>query len=132
MTSAIVASVTAYLLMGVCAVWLLRKQGGNRRLRGVIVLVGLMPVVEGIGLLKEKSLADLVVGGMCLGAFYLLDEESRDRKRTDMRLRLVEQETMFGKPHVVRRCFGREGCAVLSYKDARQSLQKPGSFAATN
>jgi heme A synthase len=73
-------------------VWV-RRRGSNQRLRLLAVLVGLLPVLQTIILLKENGywfrglnfpLADvihLLVGALCVCAMYLLDLEISDRRK---------------------------------------------------
>lgn len=104
MSLAILASVAAYLLTSVCAITLVRRRGPNRHLRLLTVVIGLLPLVQVLTLLRDRALGDLVLfrqaaenidlvmAYLCLFAIYLIDRESRDRRRTDMQLRLAEQE----------------------------------------
>lgn len=104
MSLAILASVAAYLLTSVCAITLVRRRSPNRHLRLLTVVIGLLPLVQVLTLLRDRALGDLVLfrqaaenidlvmAYLCLFAIYLIDRESRDRRRTDMQLRLAEQE----------------------------------------
>jgi hypothetical protein len=103
MPPAIFCSILAYLLTTLCAFTLLRRSGYNRRLRILMVVIGILSLCQAVNLLgnvgvwvvnnRVASHVDLFVGYVCLVAIYILEKEARDRKRTDMRLRLVEFES---------------------------------------
>jgi amino acid transporter len=112
MTLAVLFSLIAYSLTALCSIFIIRRRISTRRLRMLMVVVGLLPLVQCLTLLRNKAIwltstlntisdmTDLIVGALCLYAIYLIDVESRDRKRTDMQLRLVESETIPAtKPH---------------------------------
>src|SRR5438552_3148733 len=110
MTPAVLTSVTIYLVTALGALLWVRRRGLNQRLRLLALLVGLMPLLQAVTLLKDNGhwfanlnlplgdIAPLLLGALCVCAVYLLDLEISDRRKTDMRLRLVEQETPFHTP----------------------------------
>ncbi|MBL8216770.1 MAG: hypothetical protein JNK87_38980 [Bryobacterales bacterium] len=105
LTPAILSSVVAYLLTSACAILLVRRRFTNPRLRGLTMVIGMMPFLQAVSLLSERGvgflglrneigdLVDLFVSLLCLWSIHLLDEESRDRRSVDLRMRLMESDT---------------------------------------
>jgi hypothetical protein len=110
LTPAILSSVVAYLLTSACAILLVRRRFSNPRLRGLTMVIGMMPFMQAVSLLSERGVAflgyrneisdlvDLFVSLLCLWSIHLLDEESRDRHTVDVRMRLMESETRRQEP----------------------------------
>jgi hypothetical protein len=96
-------ALTAYLLTAVSAIAMLRRSA-NGRIRFLTFVVGLLPLCQTMLMLREyglftmpmfgraAELVELFVSALCLSAIHLLNKESRDRKLTDSKLRLVEAE----------------------------------------
>ena len=101
MTTAFFATLIAYAATSFSAFVLLRR-GSNRRLRFLTFVIGLLPLCQIVVLLQNKGLlinpslgaaaetVELMIGAMCLAAVHFLNEERRDRNRTDAKLRLAE------------------------------------------
>jgi hypothetical protein len=111
LTPAILSSVVAYLLSSACALLLVRRRFRNPRLRGLSIVIGMLPLLQALSLLNQRGLnlfglnhvtdlVDLFVSMLCLWSIHLLDVESRDRQQTDMKLRLVESEAAARAPGV--------------------------------
>jgi hypothetical protein len=110
MTPAILTPVAAYCLMSFFSVVVIRRRVHSPRLRTLTVVVGLLPLCQAAALLggslprnwhfggSPGDLVDSLMSLLCLFAVYLIDKESRDRKRADMRLRVAESETSPGAP----------------------------------
>lgn len=101
MTPAFFATLIAYGATSFSALILLRRST-NRRLRFLTFVIALLPLCQIIGLLQNKGIwispslgaaaetVELMIGAMCLTAVHYLNEERRDRNRTDAKLRLAE------------------------------------------
>jgi hypothetical protein len=96
-------ALAAYLLTAVSAIAMLRRSA-NSRIRFLTFVVGLLPLCQTMLMLRDyglfnipmvgraAELVELFVSAMCLSAIHLLNKESRDRRMTDAKLRLVEAE----------------------------------------
>lgn len=87
---------------------LLLRRGSSRRLRRLILAVGIMSMAQLsvavysaiAGSAPLPTLYQALVGVMALYALYLLYDETRDRNMTDLRLRLAEHEGQARQAHV--------------------------------
>jgi hypothetical protein len=81
------------------------KRSSNWRIRLLALTVGLLPFCQGVILLANNNIwlshqyartgesLELLVSALCLTAVHLLNKENRDRKGTDVRLRVAEATT---------------------------------------
>jgi len=100
-------TILANLLATGCAILLMRK-GPTRRLRHLVLTVGLMSLAQtalcvsasgivNIASFPAEQLRQVMVGALSLYAVYLLGLEVRDRNVSERRMRLVEHELHSGE-----------------------------------
>jgi hypothetical protein len=101
MSLSIASALLAYLLCVVCA-FVVSKRSSNWRIRLLALTVGLLPLCQAVVLLGRNHLwlstavgevaeaLELLVSALCLTTIHLLHQENRDRKNTDVRLRVAE------------------------------------------
>lgn len=97
----VATSLFAYSLTIVCAC-ILARRSSNWRIRLLAFTIALLPLCQGTILLGEQRLwvsaamgqaaesMELLVSALCLTAVHLLNKENRDRKETDVQLRIFE------------------------------------------
>ena len=94
-------AIFAYLVATACAI-VLMKRSSNWRIRFLAFAIGLAPLCQTIILLGNQHIwitpnightaesLQLSDSALCLAALHLLNRENRDRKGTDVRLRVAE------------------------------------------
>lgn len=104
LSPAIISSVLAYVITSICAVVIMRRRFTSKRLLWLTIVIGAMPLLQAMAILNQRGIhvfeignqipdfVDLFVSLLCLWAVHLINVESRDRTRTDVKLRLVESE----------------------------------------
>lgn len=95
------SALVAYLLSVVCSL-VVAKRSSNWRIRLLALTVGLLPLCQAVILLGRHQIwlsieaaemaesLELLVSALCLTAIHLLNKENRDRRHTDVRLRVAE------------------------------------------
>jgi hypothetical protein len=95
------SALTAYGITIVCAL-IVAKRSQNWRIRLLAFTVGLLPLCQGVILMANHDILigqqaartaeslQLLICALCLTAIHLLNKENRDRKGTDVRLRVAE------------------------------------------
>ena len=98
------AALFAYGITIVCALMVARRSQ-NWRIRLLAFTVGLLPLCQAVILMANHDILigkqaartaeslQLLVCALCLTAIHLLNKENRDRKGTDVRLRVAEAAT---------------------------------------
>lgn len=98
------AALFAYGITIVCAL-IVAKRSQNWRIRLLAFTVGLLPLCQAVILMANHDIMigqqaartaeslQLLVCALCLTAIHLLNKENRDRKGTDVRLRVAEAAT---------------------------------------
>jgi hypothetical protein len=98
------AALFAYIVTMLCAL-IVARRSTNWRIRLLALTVGLLPLCQAVILMSENhiwlgeqaarmaQLLQLLVCALCLTAIHLLNKENRDRKGTDVRLRVAEAQT---------------------------------------
>jgi len=98
------SALLAYGITIVCAL-VVAKRSSNWRIRLLAFTVGLLPLCQAVVLLANNQIwlghqaartaesLELLVSALCLTAIHLLNKENRDRKGTDVRLRVAEAST---------------------------------------
>ncbi len=94
-------AIFAYLAATACAI-VLMKRSTNWRIRFLAFAIGLAPLCQSIILLGNQHIwitpdightaesLQLSDSALCLAALHLLNKENRDRRGTDVRLRVAE------------------------------------------
>jgi len=97
------ATIFAYMMTAAGAVILLER-ASNRRIRLLTCAVGLMPMCQALGLLRDHvgwvgpamgnsvEMLQLAASCLSLASIHFLNRENRDRRSTDIRLRVAEFE----------------------------------------
>jgi hypothetical protein len=103
MSFSVGSALLAYLITVGCAL-VVSKRSSNWRIRLLALTVGLLPLCEAAALLGRHHIwlngeiadmaesMELLVGALCLTAIHLLSKENDDRRNTDARLRVVEND----------------------------------------
>ena len=98
------SALLAYAITIVCAL-VVAKRSSNWRIRLLAFTVVLLPLCQAVVLLANNQIwlghqaastaesLELLVSALCLTAIHLLNKENRDRKGTDVRLRVAEAST---------------------------------------
>jgi len=101
----------AYVVTMLCAL-VVAKRSTNWRIRLLALTVGMLPLCQAVVLLASNHLwlsdqvaetaqgFELLVCALCLTAIHLLNKENRDRKHTDIRLRVAESAPQPTGSHV--------------------------------
>jgi hypothetical protein len=101
MSLSIGSALVAYLLSVVCSL-VVAKRSSNWRIRLLALTVGLLPLCQAVILLGRHQIwlgveaaetaesLELLVSALSLTAIHLLNKENRDRRNTDVRLRVAE------------------------------------------
>jgi hypothetical protein len=101
MSLSIGSALVAYLLSVFCSL-VVAKRSSNWRIRLLALTVGLLPLCQAVILLGRHRIwlgveaaetaesLELLVSALSLTAIHLLNKENRDRRNTDVRLRVAE------------------------------------------
>lgn len=107
MTIGIWGAFVAYLVTAGCG-FLLMRRTANGRLRFLMAVVSVMPLVQAALLFGHQlaagasaadhalELVELFVSALCLSAMHILNRESRERRIVTAKLRLAEAERPMG------------------------------------
>jgi len=97
------SALIAYVITMICAL-VVAKRSQNWRIRLLAFTVGLLPLCQAATLMSANHIwlpeqaarvaqsLQLLVCALCLTAIHLLNKENRDRKGTDVRLRVAEAQ----------------------------------------
>ncbi len=146
MSLAVGTAFVAYLLTGGCAVYLHRR-ASNRRIRLLSFTVAVLALCRTLSILHDNGtsvasafgnsleLLEVTASALSLTVIHFLNRENRDRRMTDMRLRLAESAELvlsgadqIGKPPGTAET-GRNGRAMGSVNDpsGRPAVNQPSA-----